>query len=71
MCMSQPPSPLNFHKRMLESLARIIYSRGRPGSVIYIFTLAETIFNAAHNTITRPEHPLYEECTVPSDTPIN
>lgn len=55
---------------MLESLARIIYSRGRSGKAIYIFTLAETMFNAVHNTFTRPEHPLLEEYTAPSDTPV-
>lgn len=70
MCMHQPSSQLNFHEQMLESLARIIYSRGSSGSAIYTFTLAETIFNAAHNTFTRPEHPLHEDCTVPSDTPV-
>lgn len=64
MCMYQPPNQLNFSKQMLESLERTIYSRGRSGSAIYIFTQAETIFNAVHNTFTGPEHPLQEECTL-------
>lgn len=45
------PITLN-SKQMLKNLTRIIYSRGRPGRGIYIFTLPETLADAIHNAFT-------------------
>lgn len=57
-------------KQMLRDLTRIIYSRGRPGRGIYIFTLPETLADFIHNTFTGPEHNFHQECIVLNDTNV-
>lgn len=58
-------------KQMLKNLTRIIYSRGRPGRGICIFTLPETFADAIHNTFTEPERNFHQEFIVPNDTNIS
>lgn len=57
-------------KQTLKNLTRIIYSRGRPGRGIYIFTVPETPADVIHNTFTGPEHNFHQECIAPNDTNV-